>query len=117
MAAQDAAGMDNEQTRLTGGVVCWNPWFGRFTGASCSTDEDGIRELVSIGNATTSFRRCERALDGDAVRKCPRDTIDLGVLLQGPLQAFALCTSLTHRTLHKHTDLAPQRPTALRMVG
>ena len=36
---------------------------------------------------------------GDAVRRCPRDTIDMGVLLQGLLQASALCTSRTHRLL------------------
>ena len=44
MAYQDAAGMDNEQTRHTAGVVCWNPWqcrfSGRFAAPMCSTDED-----------------------------------------------------------------------------
>ena len=38
MAYQDATGVDNDQTRLTAGVVCWNPWQGN--GPSCSTDED-----------------------------------------------------------------------------
>ena len=57
--------------------------------------------------------RCgERALAGDAVRRCPRDTIDMGVLRQGLLQAFAFYTAFTHRTLRNNADLTPQRPTA-----
>jgi len=43
--------------------------------------------------------RIAKAWGMHAVRNSTRDTIDMGVLLQGLLQASALCTSRTHRTL------------------